>query len=110
MRPASPERSPTGHSDDDGSGSSKPASCLTRIAVDRERAVQQLHAFAHPEQPESTARVGAGIEARPVVLDHDHEPPGIPRHDDADVLRSSVLDDVRDRFLHDAIDGRLDLR
>ena len=78
-------------------------------ARDRERAVRQLHALVHPGEAEALAR-RVGIEARAVVADGDSTPSSRAAHADRHVARAGVLDDVRQRLLHDPVDGRLESR
>ena len=61
-----------------------------------------------PRSPTPSSRTPR-VEAGAVVLDHRGHRGLPPRDRDADVVRVRVLDDVRERLLHDPVERRLDL-
>ena len=76
--------------------------------LDLQLAAQQRQPLAHAEQTESLAFAVRG-EAATVVLDHGSDRSAAAGEDDADRTGLGVLDDVRQRLLHDPIESRLDV-
>src|SRR5205807_7680648 len=80
-----------------------------RGRLEPKRPARKRHALPHPRQPKSLGpRVD--VEALPVVLNLDHDvalvqPNGYPGE-----ARVGMLDDVRERLLHQPVDGRFKLR
>jgi hypothetical protein len=77
-----------------------------RRGGDLELAVEHRGAFAHAGQDVSAVRV-PGIEAAPVVADVDAHDPATTSDRDLRACRGRVTLDVRQRLLHDPVDGRL---
>ena len=65
--------------------------------------------LAHAEESHAFPAHGSLVEAGSVVLDHRCDRGPAPGDRDADVVRVRVLDDVRERLLHDPVERRLDL-
>ena len=79
-----------------------------RARLELQLPAQQREPLAHPEQAE-TLGAGVGHEAAAVVLDHRGDRARAAGEHDADRARLRVLDDVRQRLLHDPIERRLDV-
>src|SRR4051812_28517632 len=82
--------------------------------VEAERAADERHTLAHAEYSEAVARTRparnfAGREPSAVVFDDDENVVAPTLDDDAHAPRLRVLEDVRQGFLNDSVDGRLDL-
>src|SRR5256885_14664460 len=67
----------------------------------------QLDSLAHADDPHAFLPQVGGVEALPVVLDHHCGSVAAADEQDAAPGGASVLDDVRQRFLDDAIERRL---
>ena len=80
----------------------------SRARLELQLAAQQREPLAHPEQAE-TLGAGVGHEAAAVVLDHRRDRARAAREHDADRARLRVLDDVRQRLLHDPVERGLDV-
>ena len=97
--------------EDYGSSGSSAVIAVPRpgVASIRTRPLNRLDALADAGQAEPPGSRIARIEAVPVVLDRRHHRVG-PRDDgDVDAGGMGVAECVRDRLLHDPVDGRLDL-
>ena len=75
------------------------------------RCADQGRPLLHSEQPEPLMRRSAVplLEAHTVVFDDERHVIGAPLEDHVDVLGTSMLGDVVQRFLGDAVERRFDL-
>src|SRR4051794_39588951 len=78
-------------------------------AAHRELAAGELDPLAHPDEAEATAPGVAALQPAAVVGDEHVEGARLLLHAHGHPARVSVLGDVRQRLLHEAVDGRLEL-
>ncbi len=76
--------------------------------VDAQRPPGETHPLAHPRKPEALARE-SGSKAATVVLHLDQQLPVGFRDRDTHPVGAGVLGDVRERLLHESVDGGLEL-
>ena len=76
--------------------------------VDRQLAVGEQHPFAHAGEPEAAVPVPER-ESTTIICDLGGERAIRDAHPDHGGVRPGVFGDVGQRFLHDAVDGRLDV-
>src|SRR5207249_6231445 len=69
----------------------------------------KLDTLAHPDESQSLRMHVLCVEALAVVLDHDGRGRGPAHKQDAHACSLGVLDDVRERLLHDSIESGFDL-
>ena len=78
--------------------------------LDREPPADERDALAHADEPEPVVRGRVRVEARAVVLDDRGDAtPALRVSRMLTRARAGVLDDVRQRLLHDPVERRLDL-
>ena len=77
--------------------------------LDLHPAVEECEPLAHPEESDAALANDAWIESVAVVLDHRRHGGVSARDGDADPAGARVLDDVRQRLLHNAVESGLDL-
>ena len=65
--------------------------------------------LAHPDEPEDVVAPASGSKPEPSSSTTAATASALPGEQDADVRRLRVLDDVRERLLHDPVERRLDL-
>ena len=77
--------------------------------LDREPTVEQPDALLHADEAEPLALAACRAETPPVVLDHGHHDAFALASRGRSPAGAGVLDDVRQRLLHDPVERGLDL-
>ena len=82
-----------------------------RLRVDRDLASEMKHPLAHAHQPKPPLALDQrGVETSTVIDDPQRDHVRVPAQLDLDMLRTAVLDGIRQRLLGDAIHAHSNLR